>query len=98
MIQALIGALIVSVVPLVKMVLKALGIGIVSYVGINFVLSQIIEVITQNITSVPMQMQQIMGLAKIDVGLNIVLSAVSTRLTLKGFDKLTGSKTVLTGV
>lgn len=96
--QALIAALITSLVPLVKMVLKALGIGLVSYVGINFILGQITDVIINNALSLPVSVQQILGLLKFDVALNIILSAVATRLTLRGIDKATDSKSKLTGV
>ncbi|WP_047934780.1 DUF2523 domain-containing protein [Pseudomonas putida] len=95
---ALIATLITSLVPLVKMVLKALGIGLVSYVGINFVLSQIIEVVINNALSLPLGVQQLLGLMKFDVAVNIILSAITTRLTLRGIDKATDSKTKLTGV
>lgn len=96
--QALIAALITSLVPLVKMVLKALGIGLVSYVGINFILTQITDVIINNALSLPVSVQQILGLMKFDVAVNIILSAVTTRLTLRGIDKATDTKSKLSGV
>jgi ABC-type dipeptide/oligopeptide/nickel transport system permease component len=96
--QALIATLITSLVPLVKMVLKALGIGVVSYVGINFILSQITDVIINNALSLPVAVQQILGLMKFDVAVNIILSAVTTRLTLRGIDKATDTKSKLAGV
>lgn len=95
---ALVATLIASLVPLVKMVLKALGIGLVSYVGINFILGQITDVVINNALSLPLSVQQLLGLMKFDVAINIILSAVTTRLTLRGFDKATDSKTKLGGV
>lgn len=96
--QALVAVLIASAVPIVKMVLKALGIGLVSYVGINLILSQIVDVVINNVLSLPIQLQQVLGILKFDVAVNIILSAVTTKLTLRGIDKATDSKTKLTGV
>lgn len=96
--NALISVLITSVVPLVKLVLKALGIGVVSYVGINLVLTEATDVIMVNILGLPVEVQQILGLLKVDVAINIVLSAIATKLTLNGINKLTDSKSKLTGI
>lgn len=95
---AFISVLVTALIPLVKMVLKALGIGVVSYIGINLVLSEAIDVIMLNVLSLPLETQQILGLLKFDVALNILLSAYTTKLTLSGINKLTDSKTKLTGI
>lgn len=95
---ALIWVFVTAAIPVVKMVLKALGIGVVSYVGINLVLSQATDVILQNFLSLPASIQQIMGILKVDVAVNIVLSAITTKVTLRGIDKLTDTKTRLGGV
>lgn len=95
---AFLSLLITSLVPLVKMVLKALGVGIVSYVGINLVLTEATDVIMVNILGLPIEVQQILGLLKLDVAVNIILSAITTKLTLSGLNKLTDSKSKLTGI
>lgn len=95
---ALIWVFVTAAVPVVKMVLKALGIGVVSYVGINLVLSQATDVILQNFLSLPASIQQIMGILKVDVAVNIILSAITTKVTLRGIDKLTDTKTKLGGI
>lgn len=95
---AFLSLLITSLVPLVKMVLKALGVGIVSYVGINLVLTEATDVIMVNMLGLPIEVQQILGLLKLDVAVNIILSAITTKLTLSGLNKLTDSKTKLTGI
>lgn len=95
---AFLSLLITSLVPLVKMVLKALGVGIVSYVGINLVLTEATDVIMVNMLGLPIEVQQILGLLKLDVAVNIILSAITTKLTLSGLNKLTDSKSKLTGI
>lgn len=95
---AFISVLVTALIPLVKMVLKALGVGIVSYVGINLVLSEATDVIMVNILGLPVEVQQILGLLKLDVAVNIILSAITTKLTLNGINKLTDSKSKLTGI
>jgi len=95
---AFISVLVTALIPLVKMVLKALGVGIVSYVGINLVLTEATDVIMVNILGLPVEVQQILGLLKLDVAVNIILSAITTKLTLNGINKLTDSKSKLTGI
>lgn len=95
---ALISALVAAGVPLVKMVLKALGIGMVSYVGINLVLTEATDVIMVNMLGLPVEVQQILGLLKVDVAVNIILSAITTKIALGGINKLTDTKSKLTGI
>ena len=80
------------IVPLVTKVLKALGIGSVMYVGINLVMGEVDSYITSQLGSVAADMRGILGLAKVDVAINILLSAVTTRLTLSGVSQLNGRK------
>lgn len=76
--------------PIVKMVLRALGVGVVSYIGINVILTQAKEAIISNIGSAPGPMQMILGIAKFDIAINIYMAAVTTRLVLAGMDKVSG--------
>jgi len=80
------------VVPLVTKVLKALGIGVVSYIGINQVLSQVASYIEAQLGSTTVMLQQILGLAKMDIAINIYLAAITTRMVLSGMNKITGRK------
>lgn len=79
--------------PIAKMVLRALGVGVVSYVGINVILGQAKDYIISSIGSASPAMQAIMGLAKLDIAINIYLAAVTTRLVLAGMDKVSGKFT-----
>ncbi len=80
------------VTPLVKMVLKVLGIGVISYVGINLILDQALQYITSQLGSAPGPAQAILGLAKFDVVINVWFSAITTRLVLNGLNKVSGKK------
>lgn len=74
--------------PLVMMVLRALSIGVVTYVGINLVIDQGKDYLMANVGNAATAVQMILGLAKIDVAINIYFAAISTRLILTGIDKL----------
>lgn len=80
------------IVPLFTKLLKAFGVGVVSYVGINQVLGQIASYIEAQLGGTSVMLQQIMGLAKIDVAINIVLAAITTRMILAGMNKFSGRK------
>lgn len=79
--------------PIVKMVLRALGVGVVSYFGINVILDQAKDYIVSSMGSASPALQGIMGIAKIDVAVNIYLAAVTTRLVLAGMDRISGRMT-----
>lgn len=81
------------VTPIVKMVLKMLGIGIVSYVGINLIIGQAKDYVLSNLGGAGQTIQMILGLAKFDVAINIYFAAITTRFVLVGMDKLTGRMT-----
>lgn len=78
------------VAPIVKMILKMLGIGIVTYFGINMIISEAKDYVLSNMGNVGQSIQMVLGLAKIDVAINIYFAAITTRLILVGMDKVTG--------
>jgi hypothetical protein len=84
--------------PLVMMVLRVLGIGMVSYLGINFVIGEAKDYMLANMGNVAQSIQMILGLAKIDVALNMYFAAITTRLVLTGIDKLADRRTKLGNV
>lgn len=77
-------------VPIVKMVIRALGVGVVTYYGINVILQQATDYIYSSMGNLSVALKMVMGLAKIDIAINIYLAAVTTRLVLAGMDKLSG--------
>lgn len=88
-----IAQLIISIAgPIVTLVLKMLGFGFVTYTGINFGLDQVKDYILANSGGMAPQIVGILGLAKVDICMNIMLSAVATRALLAGVDKATDRK------
>lgn len=79
--------LIIAVGPLVKMVLKILGIGIASYVGFNFIIGEAHDHLISYMSGSSVPIQQILGLAKLDVVLNIYFAAITTKMFIAGMNK-----------
>ena len=88
---ALLGGLIQAAGSFVGRALIALGIGYVSYAGINALLGWIKTQIITYLTGAPATVVAIMGLLKIDVAVSILFSAFAARLVLQGLtsDKVT---------
>jgi hypothetical protein len=84
--------LIQIVVPLIKMALKALGIGAVAYVGINLVIDQAHQYVLSQLGSAPGPAQALLGIMKFDVVINLWFAAITTRLVLNGMNKVSGKK------
>ena len=80
------------VVPLIAKVLKALGIGAVVYVGINIMLDQAMSYIQSQMGQTTVLLQSMLGVARIDIAINIYFAAVTTRFVLQGMNQLTGRK------
>ena len=88
----LVHLLIMIVGPLVKMVMRMLGVGFVAYVGSNLLLDQVRSYVTSHMGQAGVAIQQILGLAKIDMAINMFLAAVVTRMVLSVLDKATDRK------
>jgi hypothetical protein len=82
----------IIVVPIVKMALKALGIGVIAYIGINLVIDQAKDYVLANVGNALPAIQMILGLAKIDVAVNMYFAAITTRMVLSGLNKLADRK------
>lgn len=81
--------LIIILGPLVKMVLRILGFGFITYVGFNLIIGEAQSYLFARMGEVGPIIQQILGLAKFDVVVNIYFAAISTRFLLAGIDKAT---------
>lgn len=77
--------------PLVTKVLTGLGIGAVSYVGINVMLDQVKSYVVSSFGGAGADTMALLGLAKVDIAINIVLSAVTARAVYAGMNAATGS-------
>lgn len=79
-------------VPILIKIVKAFGIGAVTYVGINQVMSVAAGYIESQLGATTAMMQSMLGVAKVDVAINIYLAAITTRMVLSGMNQLTGRK------
>jgi hypothetical protein len=84
--------------PLAAKLLTSLGIGAVTYVGITAVLSTARSYLLANVTGMPADVLALFGLIKLDIAINIMLSAVTARAVLSGVNASTGKKTGLGSV
>lgn len=80
---------------LVFRALASLGFAYVSYVGIGHLIDQADGYVKTLFGAVPPQAAAILGMAKLDVAINIILAAVIARLLLAGMDNVTGTITGL---
>lgn len=80
---------------LVFRALASLGFAYVSYVGIGYLIDQVGGYVKTLFGAVPPPVAAILGMAKLDVAINIILAAVIARLLLAGMDKVTGTITGL---
>lgn len=83
----------VAIVPLGWKLLRGLGFTAVSYVGVSAALDQIKSLAMSNLTSVTPEALNVLGLLKVDVCFNIILSALIARTLLRGFSKSGEKKT-----
>ncbi|MFS2161110.1 DUF2523 domain-containing protein [Pseudomonas sp. Pseusp122] len=67
--------------------LRGLGVGAVSYVGIQLVLDQAKQYAFSMLGSLPADWVGVLGLLKVDVCMNILFSAYVARAVLRGMDK-----------
>jgi len=75
--------------------LSALGFGYLTYVGVGSLLDNIESYVKSLFGSIPTEILQILGIAKFDIAINLILAALMARLFLVGMDKLTGTVTAL---
>lgn len=89
-----IASFIAMVLPgVIARILGFLGLGLVSYVGVNAVTNKIIDVIQTNISYMPVKLLSLLGIAGVDVFISLIISTHIGGLTfyffLGGGKKLT---------
>ena len=80
---------------LVFRALASLGFAYMSYVGIGQLIDSVDGHIKGLFGVLPSSVAAILGMAKVDVAINIMIAAVIARLLLAGMDKVTGTITGL---
>ena len=82
MVAAIIAGLMAISVPLVIRVLAGLGIGLVTFTGADFALTEIQSFFTSQIGGMPSDMVEVMYLAGFDTGIAIIFAAWSAYITI----------------
>ena len=79
-------------VPLAIKVLVGLGVGVVTYVGADFAISEAQTFMNSKISGLPVDMISLMNLAGFDTGIKIIFSSwaayISIRSTMGAFTRL----------
>lgn len=83
------------VAGLVFRALASIGFAYVAYTGLGSLVDTIDRYIKTAFSGLPSEVVAILGLAKIDIAINIIISAIVARLLLAGMDKFTGTITSL---
>lgn len=79
----LVGGLLLRVAPaLVKSVLKAFGVSVLTFTGMTIAIDQAKDMIVSNLAGMPALAVSVLGLLKFDVAVNIIFAAVAGRLAL----------------
>ena len=78
--------------PLSRLVFRVIGLGFVTYFGFNALITVAQDYMISNMGQAGTAIQQILGLAKIDIAINIMLAAVTTRFIIAGINKATDKK------
>jgi hypothetical protein len=94
-IAALVGALIQAAGTLVGKVLISLGIGYVTFQGIDTSMSWLKQQIAAQWAGLPADILQVASTLKLGVGVSIILSAFAARLVLDGLTGGTLKKMVI---
>lgn len=81
-----------SIVPLGWKLVKGLGFAAISYTGITIVMNQAKDFVFSQLSAVPADWLQVLGLLKVDVCINILFSVYVARAIMWGLDR-SGSKT-----
>ncbi len=92
---AAIGGLISVTGTLVGRVLVALGVGVVTYTGVQAGIDSLLANLDSAISGVPADILGLLGFMRVGEAMNIIISAMSARMLLNGLQGDTIKKWVL---
>jgi hypothetical protein len=84
LVSALIGGLIQALGTIVGRILISLGIGFVTYQGIDTTLDYVKDTITSNLQGLPADIVGIASICQIDTAVSIIFSAIAVRFVIQG--------------
>ncbi|SCZ52954.1 DUF2523 domain-containing protein [Thiohalomonas denitrificans] len=87
------GSLLTLIAPLVYKVVAALGLGFVTYLGLSYVMDELMSYMQGALSGLPSEMLAMVALLKIDQAIALIVSAFSVRAAISGWSggKKTGS-------
>lgn len=74
--------------PLLVKVLAALGMGAISYAGVNQGMDILVSAIRSNISGIPSELSGLMGLTGIYTAFSMILGALAFRMTMQVFNRI----------
>ena len=92
---SLIGGLISVTGTIVGRVLVALGVGVVTYTGVQAGIDSLLANLDSAISGVPADILGLLGFMRVGEAMNIIISAMSARMLLNGLQGDTIKKWVL---
>lgn len=92
---SLIGGLISVTGTIVGRVLVALGVGVVTYTGVQVGIDSLLSNLDSAISGVPADILGLLGFMRVGEAMNIIISAMSARMLLNGLQGDTIKKWVL---
>lgn len=83
------------VVPLARQVAVGIGFGVVTYVGMTFALDQLQDLFFSQMTGLPINMRELVGMMRVDDAVNIMFSAYAAKAAASGWANNRRRKTML---
>lgn len=81
-----------SITGIIARALLALGMGVVTYVGVDLAMTQAVNLLQDKVGGIPADMLQLLGLGGFDVMVSLIISAktsvIAFQLANAGFKKL----------
>jgi len=85
----------IAIPAIVWLILRAIGIGAITYLGLDLIQVQVEALILSSLSDIQVQyglVYQAFGLMNVDIFINGILSAFAARLSIKFFCRATGGK------
>ncbi|BBH12976.1 DUF2523 domain-containing protein [Chromobacterium haemolyticum] len=86
--KTLAAFLMAMVKPLLQKIFLSLGLGIITYASIQLAFDKLVTYTVSSISSLPPETSAILGLAGIDIGLGLILGAVSFVISMTVVSKI----------
>lgn len=86
LVRFIVMAAMLLVEPIISKIIGALGIGFVTFTGINLLIGKFEQSILTSISGVPADLYAIISISGIGSAFSIILSAFAMRATLAGMD------------